>query len=444
MKPSRTIHQLVQDVLARKENEYQPSFILFLGKECADAAGVPSSLDIAHQVFTDPDLAQIYMSGRSLENDEHVWQAFAEFVGEMTVGQRYRMLQGFYASVPVPSFYQDMALLIKAGFFQRILTTSVDTLLEQALNWAGLWPDKDYAVVSLGQRDEIYPRSRSAAAGDIPIQIIKLHGDLARQEVAITKDEISRVLEPQRSFVKGELAGDLLLVGYEFESEPLNQWLAWTPGELWWVSQHKPIDGGILKIEASRQVHYLEGETARPGTFFSQLVYLLWHAPSLEESKGIDERLSQPEAGEEGYLDVEFLQSQLRRSQVMLHNLEQLSGFDQRSVMVQTQIDYQRKRVAEIEDQLRSLEGNRQRVLELLEAVCNAVSERNVEVFLRSQVKAVMSEYRRKEPNQAIISAAIGATLVLAERLSDMLDLDDGVLDQLYEFAPSILGRRGG
>jgi hypothetical protein len=453
MRPNDELTQLAKFLAERKEAYASGSLILFLGRECADAAGAPDTLEIARQVLQDPDLKAMY-GERDLTDDQHLLEAFTDFYGEMTEGQRYRMLQSFYDRIPVPTFYQDLAILIKAGFFRHILTTSIDTLLEQALMGAGLWPEKNYQVISLGQTDKQRPVNRSTPS-EVDILIVKLHGDLAQRQVAITKEEIADALEPQRMFIKGELSGDLIVVGYEFESEPLNRWLSWVPGDVWWVSEKQPETDQIREIEQRRRVQYITGSVAHPENFFSQLVYLLWRSATAVE-KGISEQDWQEPGDDdnveemefletEDFSDAEFLQSQLRRSQSLLMTLEQTTNPVQRNVSLQAQIDYQRKRVVELEDQLRSLDDNRKRVLSLLKQinlqVRSRVDDAHLVDYLRIQINTIVREYRRDLPNQAIISAAMGATWIFLQRLGEDL-IDAELMDELSSYAPSALSRR--
>jgi hypothetical protein len=449
VKPAENLTQLVRMLVERRSGYGGAPLILFLGRSCAAAAGVPDTLSIARQVISDPDLKQMY-SECDLADDNQVLEVFTDFLADLTASQRLRMLQSFYARLAVPSFYQDLALLIQAGYFRHILTTSIDTLLEQALNGAGLWPEKDYQVIGLGMSSEKKPTNSARSAPDERITIVKLHGDLAQSQVAITREEIAGALEPQRYFIKGELAGDLVVVGYEFESQPLNRWLSWVPGDAWWVSEEMPGGEEIAAIEETRRIFHITGDAARPENFFGQLVYLLWHTPLfLQEKEAVVEAASEYDKEEdwesfveEEFSDVEFIQSQLQRSRAMLINLEQTAGPDQRGLSWQSQIEYQRKRITELEDQLRSLEGNRNQVLDLLikvnKAAGKSASDPNLTTFLRAQLRSVRREYERPEPNQAIVSAAIGATLSLAERL----DVDKDTLDSLSKFAPTSWGRR--
>ncbi len=457
MRPSDDITRLAQEIHERRGGR---TLILFLGAACARAAGAPDALGIARMVFADEDLSQLYLENTEEHSDEDLLDAFNEFLEEMTTGQRYRMLQSFYDGIPVPTFYQDLALLIKAGYFRQILTTSIDGLLEGALNGAGLFPERDYQVITLGRAEELPWRRKNRKGYDMfeaPLHLVKLHGDLAQRQVALTPDEISDALEPQRAFVKGELSGDLLVVGYEFESEPLNKWLSWTPGDVWWVNTEAPEAVQIEPIEARRSVKIVDGDQAHPEAFFSQLSYVLLRGEQvqmryMEDENGqiyasvkggeiLDEATAE---SENVYSDLDYLQSQLRRSQAILSNLEQSLAPGEANVRLQAQIDYQRSKVVELEEQLLDLESNRERVVKLLnqvrEALNNPDTDPHAMSFIQVQVQSVEAEYQREHPNQSIVSAAIGATVVLAERLGKNV-VDPKLVHDLAAFAPSAFGR---
>ncbi len=56
-------------------------------------------------------------------------------------------------------------------------------------------------------------------------------------------EEIDRVLDEHRSFVKLQLATDLIVVGHELDrDEPraIDDWLAKGGGEVWWVHPEPP------------------------------------------------------------------------------------------------------------------------------------------------------------------------------------------------------------
>jgi hypothetical protein len=172
--------------------------------------------------------------------------------------------------------------------------------------------------------------------------------------------------------------------------------------------------------------------------------------------KGIEEELggeatrgypqeAEDEDEDDQYSDINYLQSQLRRSQAILHSLEQSQVPGETNLQLQNQIAYQRSQVTELEDRLRELSSSREQVLQLLKQVREAVDEANPDPhtsgYLHTQVQSVEMEYQRQDPNQAIISAAISATVLIAERLGGSV-VDPSVVQQLSRYAPSAWGRR--
>lgn len=295
-------------------------FVLFLGPECAAAAGVPSMSHTARLVLDlverDEELSSLYPSGggdtaRQAARGQEPLRAFYGLMNELkkTSGDKiYRMLLKLNAKVPVPLFYQDLALLIKAGYFERILTTNIDTLLEQSLDIAGLQAGYDYHVTSLG----VSP-TRTDAPEDLPsdwgeharhIHIVKLFGDLAQEQINITPEEIDGALRSQRRYVKSELEGDIVMVGYNLESKPINEWLKHTGrrrGQLWWVAGDWEPQSDFH--EWAQQLRPVTGRAGRPEEFFGQLKLRLMrrHAPEPSSDYGGEGRRPEgwPAADEE-------------------------------------------------------------------------------------------------------------------------------------------------
>ena len=458
MRPTESITALAKRMVEGRESEDLAPLTLFLGEGCARAARVPTLAEIARDWFSDAVKAPASVPPLDLDDEEALLRAFYGYLGRMSPGDRHRLLQSYYTGVPVPSFYQDLAMLVRGGYFEHILTTNVDTLLEQALNGAGLWQDKDFQVVGPGSRD----RATSSISLDRPgprVAILKLHGDLARREVAITPEEIERALKPMRRPVKAELAGEIVMVGYLFESGPVNRWLRWTPGVLWWVSEEPPDPQQIGPFAEKRKVIRVHGENARPEALFGQLGYLLQRRPVLKLRTDAEQALVEPSPERrldaeplvpkripgDDYSDAEYLQGQLRRSQGALYSLQQSAIPGEKNAHIQAQIDYQRRQIAELEDQLRGLSESRERVLVLMRQVRDSArdarTDPNAVSFLQNQVETVSAEYRRDPPSQLIVSASVDATVVLAERLGPDVVRPE-LVHELASFAPSASAKR--
>ena len=210
-------------------------YMLFLGEGCARAADLPTVEEMAGQVFdrlfkSEPERAERYLRHADRDDPQRLVDAFYKMLGDLPPTMRQSLLQSTYAGIPIPLFYQDLARLIKRDYFNRVLTTNIDTLLEQALSAEGMVRDYDYQVINLGEASRKgagYSLLRTAGDG-APATIVKLHGDVAG---FVSPDEIEAALRANRLALKGALAADTVMVGYRFESEPLNHWLArrWQP-----------------------------------------------------------------------------------------------------------------------------------------------------------------------------------------------------------------------
>ncbi len=151
--------------------------------------------------------------------------SFFLLLADLPIAGRYSVLQRFYSKIPVPDFYIEIARLIRDGYFQHVITSGIDDLLEKALASLGV-TSREYQSISLASEEDRI----SFVPGDTArFLIIKLHGDLQQQKVVVSPEEIEETLGRHRTFVKGELAGNMVMVGYNAESGPVEKWLTlWT------------------------------------------------------------------------------------------------------------------------------------------------------------------------------------------------------------------------
>jgi hypothetical protein len=480
MEMNKSVGLLAEEIIMRGDWDADSAFekvrgnqfVLFIGSDVARAAGtgVP---DMAYETFRDlvkrgSSMAERHLSEENLaliqEGQEPDWvnleSAFYDLLSDMSSMERYNLLQGFFTGIPVPRFYQDLARLIHDGYFSHVLTTTIDTLLEQALSGLGLQKGVDYVVINLGADPRRKARPHLSSEFDDVITIVKLHGDLTQGRVAVTPEEIEDVLKAQYRFVKGELSGDMVVVGYDFESDPVNRWLAHTPGNLWWVQclRPDPNSADIRKIEEVREVKYIDGASADPETFFGLLattlsIYMseiqkgitvesdVWPEDEPPVAKGVIlESLALPDDEE---WEVQYLQDQLRGSQTVLYNVKQQAVISSGSVQAQTQIDYQEDQIARIVQDLRKISSTSPRVVELMGQIAasaeSADPESRVSSFLQNQFDAVKNEYEQEQANQTIVEAAIVGTVLLGKTLGAD-SIDEQAVEELAAFAPGMMG----
>src|SRR5262245_102028 len=364
MLPAPTIDELAAQMRERigpNPSTWRGPYILFLGEGCAKAAGAPSREDLAREALKmfkyEPDAVSSASSGKEL------FDQFTAHTSSLSTRQFGRMLRQLYANVPVPSFYQDLALLIRESYFPLVVTMNFDTLLEQAVAAAGV-RETQYKITTFGRGG----RSSSPVEASTPplTHLVKLHGDLAQDIAYLNPDEIEDALSSSKQWIKQVLAGDIIMVAHEMGSDPIiDQWLAHTPQrELWWVNDSPPPDMQRVSFWTSQPLKEITGDLGKPNVFFSQLALRILRAPEVptpEEFMAPEARpleAQPPEAALAQTLQVEIL-----RNQAVLYNLDQDRSATQENPQLQAQIQYQKRRVSRLEDRYRSLPEVRPLVL---------------------------------------------------------------------------------
>ena len=202
MLPAPNLDELVANLRARLGPDAASGrgpYILLLGEGCARAAGAPSREDLARDALVtfkyEPPEAWAGKSG------EELVEQFSKHTSSLSSSQYGRMLRHLYAKVAVPSFYQDLALMIRERFFPLVVTMNFDTLLEQALGAAGV-RNEQYLVTTFGRE-----RTTSGTESLPPLtHLIKLHGDLSQDIAHLDPQEIENALSPSRNWIKAEFA----------------------------------------------------------------------------------------------------------------------------------------------------------------------------------------------------------------------------------------------
>jgi hypothetical protein len=469
-------------------SELEP-YTLFLGAGCSVAAGAPSMSSLAAKVFELVGNDDLYSSfiPPATETSEELLKYFYKLINHMSAGQVHRLLLSFFSNIPVPTFYQQLAVLIKSGYFTKILTTNFDTLLEQACNGAGLQLGYDYEVITLSADEtaDLDWGSRSTYDGKKMAQIIKLHGDLNQEQLAIDPGRLEKLVQSHHGDVKSELKGDVIMVGYESESRPINESLrktSYSRRELWWAGMPPPPD---IHDWAS-DVVILSDEVSSPEVFLNQLYLRLLRLPALnrlnqtEQYYSVLNEESTPEnveilknfdSQEKGLtfnvqdvfssvassedLQAENLRSSIRQAQSVLYSLEQSAPPGDIPINIQNQINYQKAQIISLEDQLRGLPSSRIKIKNLLQQIIDKVKNNNASddsnfrdtlSYLNSQRKTVNKECNKKSSNQELISAAITGIILVVERLNVTSPeplVDAQLIEEFAPFMPNIL-RRGG
>jgi NAD-dependent SIR2 family protein deacetylase len=150
------------------------------------------------------------------------YEEFYELIDGLSVSERYRYLAEFLATnepTKITPGYEALAALCADKYFDIILTTNFDPLLEDALASSRL-RRKDYILIVNGviRHDwfEVLLKARSPE-----LKIIKLHGDLFHRVMAWTPKEMNDLIidiEPQLTALLHER--DIVIVGHSLKDSP--------------------------------------------------------------------------------------------------------------------------------------------------------------------------------------------------------------------------------
>ncbi|HEX8084328.1 MAG TPA: hypothetical protein VF529_08555 [Solirubrobacteraceae bacterium] len=440
---------LAAETAARRAGGDEPP-VLFLGAGCARSAGAPSIAAIARNVFSQLEARDIDVPlPPAGAGDSELAAAFRRLLLTLPRIQRAGLSLQASATVPVPQFLQDLAVLVRAGTFGALVTTAFDALLERALAGSGMRPERDFAVLDVGDQE--------SEAGDVPpgaIRVLKLYGD--REACSGT--------------ALGELlAAPLVVVGHQADDPPLADKAAVAGGPVWWVEPSPAGSPDLQALDRVRDVHRVDGPAGDPDRFFAELAVMLIQLPAINLSARPEEALqkaqaeglvdpgkaserivvdagsfsgvlaqiggTEPPADEEEF-ERQLLQGRLRRCEDVLHRLERRAAGGAVDEALRRQLEYQRREAAALASQLQVLEGTRMKVLDMLEGLtvkAKAHGDPKTVGYLNELVGRIGAEYSSPAPNENVLFASLGAVKVLADRLGGSPEL----MHQLSTLTPA-------
>jgi hypothetical protein len=221
----RTFEELARDLKQRREVG-DPPVILLLGAGASVDAGIGAMMDLFQFVGVK-------------DFDE-----FVAYIDPFTAAERYRLLARYLQrrqpSAPTPG-YQALATLCADGYFNLILTTNLDPLLDDALAAAQLWR-KDYLLVVNGiiRRDRL---DLLLGSNSPRVKVLKLHGDLFHRYMAWTPTEMDTWFDEIANSLNAPLHGhDLLVVGHSLRDDRIRKLVLDAGGVIWYTNPNAVPD----------------------------------------------------------------------------------------------------------------------------------------------------------------------------------------------------------
>ncbi len=231
----------------------EPPYVLVLGAGATLSSGCRAMRDVVQEVVGHYDLKQFY-----------------EILDNLSETERYAQLQQFFQE-PYPSpGYRHLAGLIKDGYFDVILTTNFDFLLENAFFEVELKAE-DVEVLVNGRESEDY--ILKALERRTPrIKLLKLHGDLKARNMAFTPKEIFEFSQKVERVLGKYLNDDVLIIGHEMRDDDINRCIRKDGGAIWYVHPEEPtVDSFIWRAMQVRTSTTISGGPAQFDNFCEML-----------------------------------------------------------------------------------------------------------------------------------------------------------------------------
>jgi hypothetical protein len=415
----------------------EPAPVLVLGTSCSIAAGAPTTDEIVKRIVD-----QIMAAEAKPPSDEAL---LAELI-ELTPSERSSLLRRASGGAPVPLFLHEAALLVRDGTFSGVVTTNLDVLFERALGYAGMRSNYDFDLVYAGGPLEATRRQIGRPA------LVKVVGDVVDGGGPLVRDMLDGAVVTVGLEAVGGAAADasvhaaMLLGG----------------GDVW-VAERDGLTTDVAEplMVAREDVHIIDGESGTPDRLFAELLLLLVQVPTVnvverppdELGASVDStsKLLQGRSGDltavvahmggtaapvAAEFDRQLLMSRRQRAAELLHRLEPKVASGDAGAITARQADYLGRQIVALDGRLATADrGAGVGVLDVLDEVRSSAPARKdpeAAEYLDLLTAHVSAELDREQPNNAIISASLGAATILAKQVG----VEHQLVDRLASFAP--------
>jgi len=229
-------------------------------------------------------------------NNLSVFDRFKECYSFLSRHFSEKGIHNILLSALAPTRYREedelIARLIKADFFNTVITTNIDTLLEDACVLQGMKEPIDYQVISCESDDSTALGQGSSRCG----QIVKIFGDRISLKYHTVGNEFDlEADQPLKKFLVSELAKEIIVLGYDpIWDRPIEQAFQGAGGMLWYVNEEQPVKNTYLAhVLNQRAGKFLVGPQGNYSSFLRALYDLIGEGASRELETGLSPPLAQ-------------------------------------------------------------------------------------------------------------------------------------------------------
>ena len=264
----------VADILLRRNQGGEHPFVLFLGAGASLTSGIPKMQELVEKFLIDMSIPA--MSVKRMDEFEKI-KLFSELLENQSKHERFDWFYLLFKDATPSEGYKALAALIREGYFDIILSTNVDALLEESLKNDPKLREKDISILIRDREPQEFIIDQLNNKNP-RIKLIKLHGDLMSRILYFTPTETFE-FPPKISdeLTRLFLTRDLLMVGYSATDLDFVKCLTKNERSLIYVNPSPPKTKELqnLAIAYYRGFKIVQGDEGKFDFFFVKLGELL-------------------------------------------------------------------------------------------------------------------------------------------------------------------------
>jgi len=228
--------------------------VLFIGAGASIASGAKNMEELITAVLQDYNI-QIGQVGF-----QEKLTSFYKLMEGLDDAARWAVLKDHFDKLEPSEGYRFLAKLIQAGYFNIILTTNFDRLLEESLLQIGFKQGEDFIVLQVHFIEASVISDFIIRYTYPPIKIIKLHGDLNARKFRFTPDGIFEYPNELKLALNILLRRDIIIVGHSGRDTDFIKILPSEGGSIWYISPDPrqevggAIKGAMIKRHSSDKI----------------------------------------------------------------------------------------------------------------------------------------------------------------------------------------------
>lgn len=268
-----TLNQVV-NLLSRRKKVGGNPYILFLGAGASLASGIPKMQELMGKFLIDMSVPEMLV--KRMDEFEKI-KLFSELLENQSKHERFDWFYLLFKDGTPSEGYKALASLIREGYFDIILSTNVDALLEESLRNDPKIKERDISILIRDRESQEFIIEQLNSMNP-RIKLIKLHGDLMSRLLYFTPNETFEFpLKISNELKRLFLNRDLLMVGYSASDLDFMKCLTKNDHSLIYVNPYPPNTKELydLSIAYHKGFKIVKGNEAKFDFFFVKLAELL-------------------------------------------------------------------------------------------------------------------------------------------------------------------------